>query len=368
MPPRKKAPKKSPAKKVPKKAPKKVPKKMPKKAQKKVAKKSAKAAGKNDKKKAPTRAKSRKKTKTLEPYTRPSVEELDYEEASEKADRFFPKSVVTRGLLQKYLSDISKVDLLTPQEELDLAVRIQAGDPEALDAMVQANLRFVVAVVKRYAYAGIPIEDLINEGNLGLIEAAKRFDPERKVRFVTYAIWWIRQAAFHALAEHRKPVKLPPQQVIQLRKMKKSAERLRQQHGREPEARELAEDLGLSESDLTALQAFDTSEVSLDETITADGDTTKLDLLEQHLIPGPEESFIQKTVTAQVHEMLNRLSEREREVISLRFGLDGEDPMTLDSVGKKLKLSRERVRQVQAQAIRKLRYSQLGRELRGYLN
>jgi RNA polymerase primary sigma factor len=262
--------------------------------------------------------------------------------------------------LRAYLRALARISRLTPEEERAVAQRAAAGDQEAQRRLVEANLRFVVSYAKRYRGLGVPLLDLVHEGNLGLMEAARRFDPGRNVKFITYAVWWVRQAIMHALSEQVRAFTLP-------QKLSGVASRF----GREVADTEIADDLSISESDVEALARIGSSDVSLSEHVgRGDSEGSELgDLLEQHAIEDVEHELIHRAAATRVREALHDLDEKEREVVTLRFGLDRDgEPRTLQEIGDVLGVSRERIRQIESRAKDKLRRSKRAGELRSYLN
>ena len=249
-----------------------------------------------------------------------------------------------------------------------LGRRIQQGDQEALQALVEANLRFVVSYAKRYRGLGMSFLDLIHEGTLGLIEAAKRFDPERNVKFISYAVWWVRQAIFHALSEHVRVFRLPQKLSSQVSKMGTARQRLTAELERTPTTEELAEKTELSKKEVEALLLAGGEDLSLSTAVGEEGTLELGDVLEQGSVPSVELELIRSSFEEQVRAMVSQLDDKEREVIKLRFGLDGEDPRTLQEIGAALGLSRERIRQIESKAKEKLRRSHEVQGLRGALN
>lgn len=272
--------------------------------------------------------------------------------------------------LQAYLRAIARFPRLTPEEERELGRRIRDHqDEEALRRLVESNLRFVVSYAKRYRGLGVPFLDLIHEGNLGLIEAARRFDPDRNVKFITYAVWWIRQAIMQALAEQSRSLALPPKVAVAAARYGRDVAARAEAADRELSDRELAEALDIAEADAAALPFIAGEDVSLSEPVGEEGEGPALgDLLEQKVIPPAEAELIRRTMTEHVRRALEELDEKERQVIALRYGLDGEEPKTLQQIGDRLHLSRERVRQIEARAKAKLQRSRIGVALRSYLN
>lgn len=276
-----------------------------------------------------------------------------------------------RDALQAYLRMIARLPRLTPEEERELGRRIQEEhDEEALRRLVEANLRFVVSYAKRYRGLGVPFLDLIHEGNLGLIEAARRYDPTRNVKFITYAVWWIRQAIMHALSEQARVVSLPPKVSSVAAKFGREVTELAEHLQRPPTSREIADDLDISEEDVEALARLGPSDLSLSEPVGFDEDGPELgETLAQDQIPSVDDELIRQALVERVTAALGELDEKEREVVRLRFGLDpGGEPRTLQEIGDRLHLSRERIRQIEARAKEKLRRSKKVQELHSYLN
>jgi len=272
--------------------------------------------------------------------------------------------------LQAYLQEIARLPRLTQAEERDLGTRIQRDhDEDALKRLVEANLRFVVSYVKRYRGLGVGFLDLIHEGNLGLLEAARRFDPERNVKFITYAVWWIRQAIMHALSDQRRAFALPAKLSAVASRFGQEVSALATRLDHQPSADEIAADLDISRSEAEALQFVAGEDVSLSDPVGEDGDSRELgETLPQHMVPPAEEALLREALLAQVDAALADLTPRERDVMALRFGLRGEEPKTLQEIGDRLGVSRERVRQLEARAIEKLRRGTQAGELRSHLN
>ncbi len=269
--------------------------------------------------------------------------------------------------LRTYLNQIAKYTILTQQEEKKLGVQIQKGDKKALKKLIEANLRFVVSYVKKYKGMGMGIFDLINEGNLGLIEAAKRFDPNRNVKFISYAVWWIRQAIIHALTRSSRAYHLPQKLSDKISDMKRKESKLKADLGRDPTREEIAKKMGVPVEEIEDLELLNGKDISLSDTYY-DEDREMGDRIEDNITPSVEYQIIKNSIQEQIRDLLKGLDEKEIYVIKLRFGMDDDRPQTLQEIGNKLKLSRERVRQIEQKAMRKLARSHSLQQLRGYLN
>lgn len=269
--------------------------------------------------------------------------------------------------LDKYLQEIGKVDLLTPDEEVTLAQRIREGDQQALERLTKANLRFVVSVAKQYQNQGLSLGDLINEGNLGLIKAAQRFDETRGFKFISYAVWWIRQSILQALAEQSRIVRLPLNRVGSLNKISKTFSELEQKFEREPSPEELAEVLEISANEVVDTLKISGRHVSMDAPFVQGEENSLLDVLENDMEEKPDQGLINDSLRKEVARALSTLTQRESDVIALYFGLNGEHPMTLEEIGEKFNLTRERVRQIKEKAIRRLRHTSRSKALKTYL-
>ena len=269
--------------------------------------------------------------------------------------------------LDKYLQEIGKVDLLTPDEEIELAIRIKKNDQRALEKLVKANLRFVVSVAKQYQNQGLSLGDLINEGNLGLIKAAKRFDETRGFKFISYAVWWIRQSILQALAEQSRIVRLPLNRVGALNKIGKAYSNLEQEFEREPNAEEIAQELNMDINEISDTLKVAGKAVSMDAPISQGEENRLLDVLESTEQPSPDSNLITESLKKEIQRALSTLSEREAEVIQLYFGLNRDSALTLEEIGEKFNLTRERVRQIKEKAIRRLRHASRSKNLRAYL-
>ncbi|MEP2669345.1 MAG: RNA polymerase sigma factor RpoD/SigA [Cyclobacteriaceae bacterium] len=270
--------------------------------------------------------------------------------------------------LDKYLSEIARIDLITAEMEVQLAKRIREGDKVALEKMVNANLRFVVSVAKQYQNHGLTLSDLINEGNLGLIKAATRFDETRGFKFISYAVWWIRQSILQALAEQSRIVRLPLNRVGSLNKINNAFSELEQKHQREPTEDELADVMEMTPDEIRTNLTFRARKVSMDAPFAqGDGDGTLLDIMEDEDADVPDSDLMMKSLQTEVKRALATLSERESAVISLYYGLSGGHAVTLEEIADQFDLTRERVRQIKEKATRKLRQSSRSKELKAYL-
>lgn len=269
--------------------------------------------------------------------------------------------------LDKYLQEIGKVDLLTPDEEVELAKRIKEGDQIALEKLTKANLRFVVSVAKQYQNQGLSLGDLINEGNLGLIKAAQRFDETRGFKFISYAVWWIRQSILQALAEQSRIVRLPLNRVGSLNKISKTFSELEQRYEREPSPEELAEVLDVTTAEVVDTMKISGRHVSMDAPFVQGEENSLLDVLENDSEETPDSELMNDSLRKEVQRALSTLTQREADVITLYFGLNGEHSMTLEEIGEKFNLTRERVRQIKEKAIRRLRHTSRSKALKPYL-
>ncbi len=269
--------------------------------------------------------------------------------------------------LDKYLQEIGKVDLITPDEEVDLAKRIRGGDHLALEKLTKANLRFVVSVAKQYQNQGLSLGDLINEGNLGLIKAGQRFDETRGFKFISYAVWWIRQAILQALAEQSRIVRLPLNRVGSLNKISKTFSELEQKYEREPSPDEMAEVLNVSTPEVVGNMKISGRHVSIDAPFIQGEEISLLDVLKNENGETPDSSLMNDSLRSEVQRALSTLTQREAEVISLYFGLNGEHSNTLEELGEKFNLTRERIRQIKGKAIIRLRQTSKSKALKPYL-
>lgn len=265
------------------------------------------------------------------------------------------------------MQEIGKVSLITPDEEVTLAKKIQAGDQDALEKLTKANLRFVVSVAKQYQNQGLSLGDLINEGNLGLIKAAKRFDETRGFKFISYAVWWIRQSILQALAEQSRIVRLPLNRVGALNKIGKELSKLEQEYERIPSASELAESLEMTVSEVSDTLKISGRHLSVDAPFAQGEDNRLLDVLENEEIPDPDNDLMGESLKVEIERALSKLTKREAEVIRLYFGIGREHSLTLEEIGERFDLTRERVRQIKEKALRKLRHHNRSLALRVYL-
>lgn len=278
------------------------------------------------------------------------------------------KSITNResASLDKYLQEIGKEDLITVEEEVELAQRIRKGDQKALEKLTRANLRFVVSVAKQYQNKGLSLPDLINEGNLGLIKAAEKFDETRGFKFISYAVWWIRQSILQALAEQSRIVRLPLNQVGSLNKINKAFSRFEQENERRPSPEELADSLDLPAEKVADTLRVSGRHISVDAPFVEGEDNSLLDVLVNDDSPIADRTLINESLSTEVERALSTLTERERDIIKLFFGINTQE-MTLEEIGEKFGLTRERVRQIKEKAIRRLRHSSRSKLLKTYL-
>ncbi|WP_425077632.1 sigma-70 family RNA polymerase sigma factor [Psychroserpens sp. S379A] len=269
--------------------------------------------------------------------------------------------------LDKYLQDISKLPMITAEEEVELAQRIREGDQIALDKLTTANLRFVVSVAKQYQNQGLTLPDLINEGNAGLVKAAKRFDETRGFKFISYAVWWIRQAILQALAEQSRIVRLPLNKIGSINKINKAFSFLEQSHQRAPSAEEIAHELDMTVSEVKQSLKNSGRHLSMDAPLK-EGETSSLyDVVKSGESPNPDRDLMKESLNLEINRALDTLSQKESDVIRLNFGLSNEPPMTLDEIGVTFDLTRERVRQIREKGIRRLRQDSKSKILKTYL-
>src|SRR5437763_16815113 len=277
------------------------------------------------------------------------------------------KSTVDEGSLDQYLRDISVFPLISREMEVELAKRIRQNDQDALDTLVRSNLRFVVSVAKKYQNQGVSLSDLINEGNLGLIRAAHKFDETKGIKFISYAVWWIRQSILQALAEPSRIVRVPLNRAGPVHRTGKRASTLLQELGRQPTTLEISEGMDISEDEVAKTMMISQVHLSRDAPMTPGEDNKLLDYLPDNLNPSPDEQTFEKALTESIEEALSHLKERESKILRLYFGLDGEEPMTLEQIGSLLGITRERVRQIKEKALSRLRHVSRARALESYL-
>jgi len=269
--------------------------------------------------------------------------------------------------LDKYLQEIGKVDLITADMEVELAQKIRAGDQLALEKLTKANLRFVVSVAKQYQNQGLTLPDLINEGNLGLIKAAKRFDETRGFKFISYAVWWIRQSVLQALAEQSRIVRLPLNKIGSINKINKTFARLEQENERPPSAEEIAKELDMTINDVKESMKISGRHVSMDAPLIEGENSNLYDVLNSGESPNPDKSLLHESLKIEILRALETLTPREADVLKLYFGLGDAHPMTLEEIGETFDLTRERVRQIKEKAIRRLKHTSRSKILRTYL-
>ncbi|UCF40720.1 MAG: sigma-70 family RNA polymerase sigma factor [Gemmatimonadota bacterium] len=278
------------------------------------------------------------------------------------------KTSVDEGSLDQYLREISQYPLISREEEVDLAKRIKQSDEESLDKLVRSNLRFVVSVAKKYQNQGVSLSDLINEGNLGLIRAAHKFDETKGIKFISYAVWWIRQAILQALAEQSRIVRVPLNRAGTLHRIGKRSSALQQELGREPTVEEIAEGMDISEEEVAKTLSISQSHLSLDAPLTPGEDNKLLDYLPDTQNAGPDQETFERALSDSIEEVLGTLKEREAKILRLYFGLDGQEPMTLEEIGSMMGITRERVRQIKEKALARLRHVSRARALESFLS
>lgn len=269
--------------------------------------------------------------------------------------------------LDKYLQEIGRVDLITPEDEVILARRIRAGDSDALRALVNANLRFVVSVAKQYQNQGMGLPDLINEGNLGLMKAAQRFDETRGFKFISYAVWWIRQAILQALAEQARIVRLPVNKIGSINRINKAFARLEQEFEREPSSQEIGDQLDMLPEEVKDALKTNGRTLSMDAPVSSEEDSNMYDLMQNPDTPSPDKNLINESLAYEIERALCSLSPREAKVLKLYFGLGMKHPFTLEEIGEELALTRERVRQIKEKAIKRIQFTTRCRILKTYL-
>jgi RNA polymerase primary sigma factor len=271
--------------------------------------------------------------------------------------------------LDKYLSEIGKVELITADEEVELAKKIKLGDQQALEKLTKANLRFVVSVSKQYQNQGLTLPDLINEGNLGLIKAAQRFDETRGFKFISYAVWWIRQSILQALAEQSRIVRLPLNKIGTINKINKTFSKLEQEFEREPTPSEISDLLEMTEQDVKDSMRTNGRHISMDAPLSSSDDSagTMYDLMASSDTPSPEHGLMNDSLRREIERALSTLTSREAEIVKSFFGLDGKSPLTLEEIGEQFDLTRERVRQIKEKGIRRLKHTSRSKILKTYL-
>jgi RNA polymerase primary sigma factor len=269
--------------------------------------------------------------------------------------------------LDKYLHEIGKVDLLSPEDEIQLAIKIRKGDRNAFEQLTKANLRFVVSVAKQYQNQGLSLGDLINEGNLGLIKATTRYDETRGFKFISYAVWWIRQSILQALAEHSRIVRLPLNRVGTLNKLGKAYSSLEQEYERNPNPAELAQELQMNVEEVAEALKISGRHISMDAPLTQGEENRLLDVIENEEQPAPDHFLMSESLQTEINRILSTLSNREAEVIKYYFGLNKEHSLSLEEIGERFNLTRERVRQIKEKAIRRLRHASRSKNLISYL-
>lgn len=277
------------------------------------------------------------------------------------------KASYEEGSLDQYLRDISAYPLISREEEAELARRIRTGDQDALDKLVRSNLRFVVSVAKKYQNQGVSLSDLINEGNLGLIRAAHKFDETKGIKFISYAVWWIRQAILQALAEQSRIVRVPLNRAGTLHRIGKRANTLLQELGREATHAEIAEGMDITEEEVAKTMSISQVHLSLDAPLTPGEDNRLLDYLPDTMHPTPEDQTFEKAMIEAIAESLGGLKEREAKILRLYFGIDGGEAMTLEEIGSQLGITRERVRQIKEKALSRLRHVSRAKSLESFL-
>ena len=272
-----------------------------------------------------------------------------------------------RYSLEKYLDEISQIPLLKPAEEIDLTMRIKKGEQDALHKLIRANLRFVVKVAKEYQNQGLPLTDLINEGNLGLIKAAKRFDETRGFKFISYAVWWIRQSILKSLAEHSRVVRLPLNRVGLISKVNQQVRELEQKYNREPSFDEISREMDVSIPDISEAMSSSAFHLSLDQPINRSEDGTMKEIIRNPDSKMPDGDLVVESLQQEIRRVLKSLTSREEKIIKMYFGVDYERPYTLEEIGERLCLTRERVRQIKERALSRLRHQSRSQNLRLFL-
>jgi RNA polymerase primary sigma factor len=270
--------------------------------------------------------------------------------------------------LEKYLQEVNQLPMISSETEVELAIRIRAGDAKALEDLVSANLRFVISVAKQYQNRGLVLIDLINEGNLGLIKAAQRFDESRGFKFISYAVWWIRQAIIQSISEHAKTIRVPLNKISMIRKLHTYQSYFEQEYQRLPTVEEVALHLETSKSQVLQCMTHSKRSLSMDAPVKEESDTSLYNLIESTSSPKPDAQLLYESICTDIDQVLNGLPEREADVLKMHYGLHGEDPMSLNEIGQIFGISRERVRQLKDSALKKLRKKASAQFLASYLN
>ncbi len=314
-------------------------------------------------------AKSKKETKKdLEKQVKSEVAALDKENKKEEAPKKKGRpSKVSSGSISMYLAEIGRYNPLPPDREVELAIRIQKGDERAMKELVEANLRFVVSVAKKYQGNGLSLADIINEGNMGLIKAAKRFDHTRGFKFISYAVWWIRQSILQALAEQSRLIRLPLNRVGTITKITRAAEKLEAEVERQPKGDEIGAQLEMSGDEVLMAMQYSRRHSSLNSPFQEGENSSLLDIIEDSEAEEPEAKIMMESMSEEVNGALDTLSERERIVLEMYFGINRDSAMTLNEIGEEFDLTRERVRQIKEKAIQRLRHRSRSKNLRRYL-
>jgi len=280
------------------------------------------------------------------------------------------KQVTSRetASLDKYLQEISKIEMITPEEEVTLALKIKEGDKAAIEKLTKSNLRFVISVSKQYQNQGLSLPDLINEGNLGLMKAAQRFDEKRGFKFISYAVWWIRQSILQAIADQSRVVRLPLNKIGGINKINKAYSLLEQHHEREPLAEEISKVIGISETIVADFMRYTSRSVSMDAPVNHEDDSTMSDFLKNDDEKfDPDQNLLYESLQSEINRAISTLTYREREILIYYYGLNGNIPLTLEEIGNKLDLTRERVRQLREKAVKKLKQTSRSKNLKAYL-
>ena len=273
----------------------------------------------------------------------------------------------TDSSISWYLDQINRIPLLTREEEDSLARAAREGDEKAKNQLVKANLRFVVSIAKKYQTSGISLLDIINEGNMGLIRAAEKFDPDRGFHFISYAVWWIRQAIILAISQKASLIRLPLNRTADIQKIEKVHKKLENKLGREPSASEIAEELDMDDEEINHLRNITQDYISLDSTYGESDDTTIVSMIVDQRVDSPDKKVLDESLKESLNSILDTLTESERKILEMRFGLNGYEPMSLQQIGDKFKLSKERIRQIEKKAIRRLRHPSRSQKLKSYL-